>query len=157
MVRLVPMTQAELDGYLDVAIAGYAQEHIKNGDWTEQEGLEKSRSEFAALLPNGIHSKGQYLYTVRDSVTGEAVGILWYADRERAGKSYAFIYDIEIRPEFRRKGYGAQALAALDEIVRARGMTEIMLHVFGSNKTARDLYERSGYQAANVLMVKKLE
>jgi ribosomal protein S18 acetylase RimI-like enzyme len=150
------MTGEQFDVYLSGAVAGYAEEHIKNGDWSEQEGLEKSRGEFAGLLPNGLASAGQYLYSVVDEDSGESVGILWYADRERAGKPYAFIYDVEIRPEFRRKGYGAQALAALDEVVKARGIGEIMLHVFGSNKTARDLYERSGYQAANVLMVKKL-
>jgi ribosomal protein S18 acetylase RimI-like enzyme len=56
----------------------------------------------------------------------------------------------------RGKGYGKQAMLMIEEKARELGLNSIGLHVFGSNKVARSLYEAVGYEVTSVNMSKKL-
>ena len=155
MISLHPMTQAELDEYLERVIPEYADEHVKAGNWQAEGALERSRQEFAELLPQGVNSPGQYIYAIHDDVSGKNIGMLWFADRSEPEKC-AWIYDIVIQSEYRGNGYGAQAMRALEDKVRAVGLDKISLHVFGNNHAARHLYQKMGYAETNVLMSKNL-
>ena len=156
MVKLVPMTDAEFARYLETAIEGYAQAHIKAGDCDAAEALELAQADYASLLPEGLASPDQYVYSVFDEASGARVGMVWFALRERRGKRSAFIYDFVIREEHRGKGYGAQTLAAVDRTVEAMGVTRIALNVMGYNTAARSLYEKHGYEIAGIGMTKRL-
>ena len=57
---------------------------------------------------------------------------------------------------FRRRGYGEQAMAAIEDKVRELGLDTIDLHVFGFNTAARALYEKMGYSVTDVNMRKRL-
>jgi ribosomal protein S18 acetylase RimI-like enzyme len=57
----------------------------------------------------------------------------------------AFIYDIEVREEQRRRGYGRELLDAGASAAVELGATTLGLNVFGPNDGARALYERAGY------------
>ncbi len=48
MVTLEPMTEAEFQSFVEPAIAEYAQGHVTDGQWAEEEALEKSRKEFGS-------------------------------------------------------------------------------------------------------------
>lgn len=157
MVKLVPMTPVEFNNYIEIAIREYAEEHVQAGNWSEARSLEASRAEFSALLPDGVASTGQYLFTIVDDSTGAVVGMIWYADRPRAGRPAAFVYDFRIDEKFRRQGYATWAMYALDEILKARGINQVSLHVFGNNRAAWALYEKVGYQVSDLLMVKQLD
>jgi hypothetical protein len=78
MVHLVPMTESELQAYLEPAIADYAAEHVKAGRWSQAEALEESRKEFTQLLPDGVHTAKQHLFSIRDEA-GAQVGMIWFA------------------------------------------------------------------------------
>lgn len=149
------MTEGDFQAYLEEAIRDYAQEHVKAGNWTDAEALNKSRQEFATLLPEGTASKNQFLFSIQ-TPQGTNVGMLWFAIRDKSGTPFAFIYDFRIESQFQRRGFATQALRALDERVKALGLNEIELHVFGHNHAARALYEKSGYETTNILMSKKL-
>ena len=82
--------------------------------------------------------------------------MIWIASQQRGAQRTAFIYNIEIAEALRGKGYGRQALLAVEEKVKALGLDTISLHVFGHNLVARALYEKVGYEVTNVLMSKKL-
>lgn len=151
------MTEAEFEAFLAKSIASYAEEHVRAGNWDAEEALALSEKEFKDLLPDGLASKNNYLYTITDSELGAKVGILWVARQEHKPAPVAFVYNVEIDEAFRRRGYGAQTFAALEEKVRALGLNEIRLHVFGHNTPARALYEKLGFVTTNVLMSKKLE
>lgn len=157
MIHLVPMTETDFQIYYDQAVAEYAEEHIKSGSWSEEEAYENSKRQYQDLLPDGVATPNQYLYTLTDATTQTPVGILWFALQSQAGQKTAFIYDIAIDPAFRRKGYATQALTALEEKVRSDGVQQVRLHVFGHNQGAQALYERLGYVATNILMAKSLE
>jgi len=68
----------------------------------------------------------------------------------------AFIYNIEIHPQFRRHGYATQAMLKVEGEARRLGAETIRLHVFGHNTAARPLYEELGYVPTNINMAKSL-
>lgn len=157
MVKLVPMSADEFTAYLAKAVAGYAEEHVKAGNWSADEALQKSEKEFHGLLPDGVASKDNYLYIITDAESGAKVGILWIARMERKPAPFAFVYDVEIDEAYRRMGYGSQAFSALEDKVKSLGLNEIRLHVFGHSHGARAMYEKLGFVATNIQMSKKIE
>jgi hypothetical protein len=45
MVKLVPMTPGEFEGFLEHGIQEYAKDRVRAGFWTETESLARSRKE----------------------------------------------------------------------------------------------------------------
>ena len=156
MVKLVPMTDAQFAEYLETAIGLYAEAHIKAGDCDAAEALELAQADYEVLLPTGLASPGQFLYSVFDEATGARVGMIWFAVKERREKKSAFIYDFVIREEHRGRGYGGQTLANVDRVVEKMGVTRISLNVMGHNAVARALYEKQGFEIAGIGMTKLL-
>jgi ribosomal protein S18 acetylase RimI-like enzyme len=155
MVRLETMSEAEFQAFLEPAIAEYAAEHVKSGRWSQEESLQESRKEYMDLLPDGLHTAKQHLFSIRDAA-GTRVGMIWFAERERGPDRTAFIYDVRIDPAFQRRGYATQAFHVLETLVHTMGMSAISLHVFGHNTAARALYEKLGFETTNVLMTKPI-
>ena len=155
MSKLVPMTQVEFDAFLEHLIPGYASDNVRAGYWSEDEALEKSRQQTGSLLPQGLQTKNHYLFTLYDGDT--AVGVIWLrAELDRPVKS-GYIFDVEIKEEFRGKGYGKQAMLLIEEKARELGIKRMGLHVFAYNEIAKNLYERIGYKASSMNMLKDLE
>jgi ribosomal protein S18 acetylase RimI-like enzyme len=152
-VELIPMTDAAYAVWRDRSVREYAAEHVKSGKWTLEEAPANAEAQFAQILPAGLATTGQFLWTVRDSA-GDDVGILWVGTERRPG--HAFIYDIEIADDRRGQGFGTAAMLALEEWARANGIATIGLHVFGHNTGAWQLYKRLGYVETNVQMEKRL-
>lgn len=160
MVTLQPMTPAEYEPWLEAETKTYADEKVQAGNWAAAEALDRSAEEHRKLLPQGLATPDNYLYTIVAEVSpGEpprAVGVVWLAVPPWK-PPLAFVYDFLIHEPYRRRGLASQALAALDEKVRALGLDTIGLHVFGHNHAARALYEKAGYEVTNVNMAKKLK
>jgi diamine N-acetyltransferase len=57
----------------------------------------------------------------------------------------AFIDELYITPEYRRKGFGRQAVEFLEEQARKRGVNALHLEVDPGNDPALELYRRSGF------------
>jgi GNAT superfamily N-acetyltransferase len=58
----------------------------------------------------------------------------------------AFVYDVEVFEDERRKGYGAGLMNAAAVWSRDHGHRAIGLNVFAHNTGARALYDRLGYR-----------
>jgi len=157
MIDLIPMDEATYQAYLAWTIPNYAQENIQSGRWSPNVALQRAEEEYRQLLPDGLASHDQYLFSIKDKISGKNVGMLWFGIQERGGKRGAFVYDVKIDEQFRRQGYGEQAFLAMEEKVHALGLETIGLHVFGNNYGARAMYEKLGYVATNVMMSKKLK
>lgn len=153
MTKLAPMTQTEYDAFLARSVPEYAAEHVRAGDWLESESLEKSRKEFDMLLPQGLKSEDNFLYTLHDG--DDAVGMIWMKVKNQPLKS-GFIYDVFIEERFRGKGHGKTLMLLLEEKARELELKSLDLHVFGSNHVARKLYETIGYEIKHVMMSKTL-
>jgi RimJ/RimL family protein N-acetyltransferase len=156
MVRLVPMSDAEYQPYLALAIRDYADEKVAAGNWQPAEALERSTQEFQKLLPDGVATQDNYLFTIEDQALAATVGMIWLSRIMQGAHPIIFIYDFRIDESYRRKGYGEQAMRAAEDQAKALGLDIIALHVFGHNQAARALYEKLGYEITNINMAKKL-
>lgn len=99
-----PMTAAEFKPFRARLIRGYAASHVRAGDWSAEEAEDRAARETDDLLPAGPSTPGMLLF-VAETADGTSLGMVWVAlDRQQPGN--AWIYNIEINPEHRGKGYG---------------------------------------------------
>ena len=152
MVTLQPMKQEDFPQYLQHAVENYAKDKIASGNWSEEEGLELSKKEFNKLLPEGVKSKGNFIYSIFHDQ--QRVGMIWLAHPYKEDEGY--IYDFNILDIYQGHGYGKEAMKEIEKIAKKLGMTKIELHVFGQNQVARNLYEKMGYEITNVIMAKSM-
>jgi RimJ/RimL family protein N-acetyltransferase len=151
MVKLETIQEEDFERFLERGIREYAEDHVRNGNWLSEGALERSKKEFEHYLPDGIHSKDQYLYSIINDESNK-IGVLWVQVKDQK----AFIYDFVIDEAFRGKGYGKQALIAMDEKLKSMNVESIGLHVFGDNITAQELYKKMGFQITGIHMKKEL-
>jgi ribosomal protein S18 acetylase RimI-like enzyme len=151
------MTEGEFFAFATEAVPAYAADKVASGQWSKDEALELSRKSFDELLPLGLATPDNYLFTIRDSTEQAGVGMLWIAVQDRGGKRIAYVYDISVKPQHQREGYATRALLALEDKVRSLGLSGIALHVFGHNAVAHALYVKLGYQPTNISMFKAIE
>lgn len=139
-VTLRPMTDAEFATYAQRLVSTYAQDLLDSGAFLDLEtATASSAAQTDELLPDGLHSPGQHLWTAYADAA--PVGVLWIHADGPAG----FIYDIEVLPEQRRRGYGREVLDAGAHAAADLGAEVLGLNVFGQNDGARALYEKAGY------------
>ncbi len=160
--RLIPMSQSSFERYREAAIIAYADENITAGRWPAEGALERSRLDYAALLPEGLATPDNFLHEIHAEVrsTGAEpsiqVGYLWFAVVTRNGLRSGYVYDLEVYPEFRRQGHAATAFAAMEVLARNMGLSSIGLHVFANNPGAQNLYGKLGYSVTGINMIKHL-
>jgi len=152
MVKLEPIQQKDFELFLEREIRSYAEDHVRNGNWSSEDALERSRKEFEHYLPDGTYSKDQYLYSILGE-SDDKIGVLWVQVKDQK----AFIFDFVIDEAFRGKGYGKQALAAMEETLKSMDVESIGLHVFGDNVAAQELYKKAGFQITDIQMKKILK
>jgi GNAT superfamily N-acetyltransferase len=153
-ITLVPMSPAIYGAWVERAIREYAEGHVAAGNWTADSAIGRARAQFDELLPHGPATSGQDLWSIQDP-TGRHVGILWVGPRPNVPDAL-WIYDIEVEPEARGRGYAQAALEALHAWAREQGWKRVGLHVFGANDVAQRLYQRTGYVATDITMEKVL-
>ncbi|MEV4482841.1 GNAT family N-acetyltransferase [Micromonospora coxensis] len=155
-VRLEPMTDAQYLDYRERAEDDYADSIAASGAMALPEARRKAGEDYARLLPDGPATPGHHLWRVVDGDDGGDVGLLWLHVAQRSDGLHAFVYDIEIREQARRRGYGRAVMRAAERFCRDRGVVSIGLNVFGHNTGARALYAQEGYQVTSVQMRKPL-
>jgi len=149
------MTPDEYDAWLPNSIEEYAAEHARAGSRPADKSLEMAHEEFQKLLPHGLATPEHHLLV--GHVDGAPVGFLWLRIPPAGpGSVDAFVYNVEVDPDQRGKGYGRGLMEGAEVYARDQGATAIRLHVFGHNTVARSLYESLGYATTNVNMVKPL-
>ena len=148
------MTDADFAGWQDYSITEYAADKQKALGIGAEAALKLSRDSFASLLPEGRTTPDHHLFLVmRD---GETLGWVWFKIATEWGVTSAFVYDLEVKPEYRRQGVASTVMRLLEDEVRKHGATKIALHVFGQNTAARDLYLKAGYRISDYSMAKEL-
>jgi ribosomal protein S18 acetylase RimI-like enzyme len=149
------MTEAELCTYLEAAVPAYAIAKTEGEGLSKEDALKVAEESFRRLLPEGVNSANQFLFSVQDQ-KGSTIGTLWFAKKQERGKISAFVYDINLLPESRGKGLGRELMGLLEAETRRLGFERIGLHVFGYNKRAIHLYEDCGFETTNRIMEKLL-
>jgi ribosomal protein S18 acetylase RimI-like enzyme len=141
-LSLRPMTPDEFHRFTDGEVEGFAEELVSAGMGREQ-ALERSRTMMDELLPAGLDSPGMEFHVAE--VGGEPVGDLWLS----TGDAMAFVYNIEVRPDQRRRGYGSAIMNEAARHCGELGHPVLGLNVFGHNRNARALYDKLGYQVTH--------
>lgn len=155
MLRLIPMTENEFETYLEKTIPEYAAENVRAGYWSKEGALERSRNSYLKLLPDGVKTENNYLFQIQIEATGENIGILWM--KHELPRPHGFVFDIRLEESYRGKGYGKQAMLAIEGIGKSLGIETIGLHVFAHNPAAMQLYKNLGYEVTSQNMVKRLK
>ncbi|WP_231575244.1 MULTISPECIES: GNAT family N-acetyltransferase [unclassified Paenibacillus] len=156
MIKLVQMDESTFQFFLRQSTRDYAEDKIKAGAWDAETAMKLSQEEMTRFLPKGLYTEGAYLYSIVEAESEAEAGYIWFNVNENRGVREAFIYDFYIFEPFQSKGYGKQALAALDEEARKMNVTRIGLHVFGQNDRAFELYKKMGFLVTDITMSKML-
>lgn len=152
-ISLERMTQLDYDNFYENSIYEYANEHIKSGNWKKEGAIARARKAFENLLPNGLATDGEYLFSIFNS--NENIGYCWLHFSGDNNKS--FIYDIHIDEKFRGEGLGEAAMLGIENYCKERKVQSIGLRVFGHNQRAVSLYNKMGFQVTNYRMEKVLD
>jgi ribosomal protein S18 acetylase RimI-like enzyme len=154
-LTLRPMTRAEWDDWMPRQLAGYALLIVGSGEMSQADAWAKAAADTARSFHAGYATPGQLVF--RLMAAGQSVGWLWLAvpgsDRDRL---MAWVYNIEVDPAFRGRGYGRAAMILAEGEARSRGMTSLGLNVHGQNTVARSLYDSLGYDVMSQQMKKSL-
>jgi ribosomal protein S18 acetylase RimI-like enzyme len=156
MTALSLMRPEVYAAFLESSIVDYAEDNVAAGRWLAEGAVERSRAEFSELLPRGLDTPDNFLYEIRAVDGGETVGFIWFAVEERHGRRTAFVYDVVVKEEYRRRGHARRAFQALEPLVVKLGLFTIGLHVFSHNVGAQALYRELGYAATGINMLKEL-
>lgn len=156
MTTLVPMDEAAFERFRARAVIDYAKENVAAGRWPEEGALERSEGAHAELLPQGLATPGQHLFSIRDEASGDDVGALWLAVTESPSGRSGYVYDIVVAPAHRRRGHARAAFIALEGVARGLGLRDIGLHVFAHNAGADALYRALGYRVTGINLQKDL-
>jgi ribosomal protein S18 acetylase RimI-like enzyme len=148
------MTEREFQAFLERNIPTYAADKVRAGNWTPEEAERKSREEHDRLLPGGLDSPHQHLYTI--DLDGEPAGDLWLSSDPRLAAGAGFICDLYVAEGYRRQGVASEAMRLLEGEAARLGLDGLSLHVFGDNLAARALYEKLGYEVTNLNMAKSM-
>ena len=108
------------------------------------------------LLPEAQDTLDHFLFDLHDAHAAQNVGALWYTLRNNPQGVSAFVYEVEIFADYRRRGYATQAFALLERDASVRGAASVQLHVFGHNHAARALYEELGFSPTNLILRKDI-
>ncbi|QNE78418.1 GNAT family N-acetyltransferase [Streptomyces finlayi] len=149
-----PMSEEEFGHWETTAVTAYAQDWIDRGVPADQ-ALRKSEADQARLLPHGLSSEGVRLHVLVHD--GAVVGHIWVARFEKGpGSLIGWVYDVEVREEYRGRGYGRALMLEAEGMALAAGVDRLGLHVFAANTPALRLYESLGYATTNHNLAKPL-
>ena len=152
-LQIRAMTRDEFDLYRRRAVREYAAEHVRAGNWSQEEAERRAAKETDDLLPDGVDTAGMVLLVAE--ADGELVGLVWLGQAPRQQVGW-WIYEFVVVPAHRRRGFGRAWLVAAERVAQSRGGDAIGLNVFGGSHAARRLYESSGYQVTSIQMRKSL-
>jgi ribosomal protein S18 acetylase RimI-like enzyme len=156
VIRLEPMDDAAFDRWQTTSIPEFAQEKVDAGTWPKSEALQRSAQSYREELPDGLATPGNVIRSMVNE-DGERVGYAWWTPRDRPTGQVAFIMDIAVYPEHRRRGYAQAALAGIEAWARDNGCVGVQLHVHGANTGARELYRKAGFVETDVTMLKRVD
>ena len=142
LVVLRPMTADEYAAYHDESIRGYAEQMVELGGRDTESAQVASEASMRELLPDGLATEGQHLLVAEEA--GQRVGIVWVGARSDRSDLW-WVWDVEVDPAYRGRGYGRATMVAAEAFVREQGVARLGLNVFGGNRAAIALYDDLGY------------
>ena len=154
-ITLAPLKPEERHAFADAQIADYAAWLVDRGDAPNLDsGLARARAEIEPEMAAAV-SSGDLFWSALDAA-GATVGWLWVRPSSPGlPPDAAYLSQILVTPEARRRGHGLAMLAALEGILARRGVAELHLHTQKTNLPGQRLYARAGYELVEPLPSKR--
>ena len=141
-VRLEPMTEERYQRYRREVVDFYSRTLAGGADPDEATVLD-AEQQIAGLLSDGLTTPGQHLLAAVDG--DQEVGHIWLALTDEPAGVRAFVADLGVRAEARRRGYARAIEKATDRWCRDRGVTEVRASVFAQNPVVLAMAEQAGF------------
>lgn len=157
MTRLTirPMTAAEQQAYAATVAEESVRQRVEFGGEPEHVARKHTAEAMERLWTGGRPAPGNHVFAAE--VDGVVVGSLWLAEQSPGGpERQGWIYDVQVAPDQRGKGYGRALVRAAETKAAEFGCTALGLNVFGGNDAAISLYQSLGFQPTSLQMAKPL-
>ena len=151
-VTLQPMTQVQFSNFMEVMFAPYVAERAVADHVPNELTAQYARDQHAQLLPQGHLTPGHRFLNIVAASEDRPVGGVWLSVGVES--KHAFLYNITVLPQYRRRGFASDTLTQIEEIACAAGCTTLGLNVFSSNAGAMALYRKNGFGAVSAYMNK---
>jgi ribosomal protein S18 acetylase RimI-like enzyme len=154
-IVLVALTLKEQHAFVTEQVADYAEWLIDRGEAADPAAaLARARAEIEPEIEAAVQA-GEEFWAAHDA-QGVTVGWLWVKPSlDGLPPDAACLYQILVKAELRRQGYGTAMLTALEYVLAAAGRRELRLNVWDTNMAGRCLYERAGYELAEQFPAKR--
>jgi len=155
LVVLAPLTLEERRAFTSALVTDYVDSLVSRGEVADPvAAFARARAEIEAEVEAAVQASEQF-WTAH-TAQGATVGWLWVkCSPQGLPPSAAFLYQILVKAEVRRQGYGTAMLAALEDVLAAGGWSELRLNVWDTNEAGRRLYERAGYKLVERFAAKR--
>jgi ribosomal protein S18 acetylase RimI-like enzyme len=154
MIIVRRISDAEYYQFRELMIEDYAQCMVSNYQLELGTMRQQGKDLLDRALPDGQHTDGCIFYTVLGAHTNENMRFIYCSTYRRRLRGE--INHIIVKEPFRGKGFGEEMLTRIESGMKASGMERLGLHVFADNSIAIRLYQRHGYQVADMNMHKWL-
>ncbi len=156
MIILREMKTEEYNNYKKYFIDDYSREIADNYGHSLKESIIMAEETLKEGLPEGVFTPDNYMISIESTKEENkpVIGYLWYKLQE-SDKS-VFIYDFYIFEKYRAKGYGKSSIKALENKLEKSSIKNIKLRVAYKNKSALELYKKSGFEITGYNMIKKI-
>lgn len=148
------MTARQFDDWSRHSVRSFAAQQVAAGVQSAVEATAYADEQIRALLPHGLDTPLHHVWHV--VAADEVVGAVWVRVRALSTEVEAYLFDIEIVPGARGRGFGRAAMLAAEAAARDLGAGVLRLNAFGHNVPAIRLYESLGFRVARVAMTKRL-
>ena len=155
MIILRPMLADEFPAYRDYFVVDYGNEIAENYGYPLEKSHAIARQELADDLPQTVDTPDHVLLCIETAEAGQLVGYLWYKLLDKGETIFAL--DFVVFEQFRNKGVGKAAMAAVEKQLAERGVEQIKLRVAFENKGAFRLYENAGFSITGYNMIKHIK
>ncbi len=121
---------------------------LKNAEVLTEEEIRKKYTEFDENDPIDLDDPNHIILIAEDE-SGERSGLIWICNRDpfwRFKNRLLWIYNLHVISKFRGKGLATELLKRVEELALELNLEIISLHVIDSNTSARNLYEKLGYE-----------
>ncbi|MET9022356.1 GNAT family N-acetyltransferase [Actinopolymorpha sp. NPDC004070] len=123
---------------------------IDGASWTSTSGFPSLQGETRTSFFDDHNTPDLHLVAVSNGTLAGYVRITPMVPFPE-GAHVLGIYGFAVAPAVRGQGVGSALLIAAQEYARGRGARKLSLRVFGTNTTARRLYERHGFVVEGTL------
>ena len=111
-MTLKPMSIEQYGAFVEVSAESHAADNVASGRWRQEEAAQLSRSELNKLLPQGIATPEHFFYELTAEGSCSVIGFVWLSSMPRGASKVAFLFQLFVYPEHRRRGPRSSSIAA---------------------------------------------